>query len=64
MRGLGNGMGELRATMPLPEAAEMRAEVDAHARALKVAGDERPIGQLRSMLLHDLVTRPGRTGPR
>ena len=58
VRGVGNGMGELRATMPLPEAAEVRAEVDAHARALKKAGDERPIGQLRSALLHDLVTPP------
>jgi hypothetical protein len=63
VRGLGDGMGELRATMPLPEAAEMRAEVDAHARALKKAGDERPIGQLRSAMLHDLVTRPWQERP-
>ena len=58
IRGLGNGMGELRAAMPLPEAAEVRAEVDAHARALKEAGDERSIGRLRSAVLHDLLTRP------
>ena len=58
VRGVGDGMSELRATMPLPEASAIRAQVDAHARALKVAGDERPVGQLRSMLLHDLVTRP------
>src|SRR3954451_3108649 len=32
VRGIGNGMGELRATMPLPDAAEMRAVADAHAR--------------------------------
>jgi hypothetical protein len=57
VRGLGDGMGELRATMPLPDAAEVRAEADAHARALKQAGDERPIGQLRSAVLHGLVTR-------
>jgi CBS domain-containing protein len=58
VRGLGDGMAELRATMPVPEAAATRAQVEAQARALKVAGDERPLGQLRSMLLHDLVTRP------
>ena len=57
VRGIGDGMGELRATMPLPEAAETRAEVDAHARALKKAGDERPLGQLRGAVLHALVTR-------
>jgi hypothetical protein len=57
VRGLGDGMGELRAAMPLPEASELRAGVDAHARALKKAGDERPIGQLRSAVLHGLVTR-------
>jgi CBS domain-containing protein len=56
-------MGELRATMPLPEALETRAEVDAHARALKKAGDDRPIGQLRSAVLHALVTRPGQERP-
>jgi hypothetical protein len=50
-------MGELRATMPLPEAAEIRAQVDAQARALKTAGDERRIGQLRGAVLHGLVTR-------
>jgi len=63
VRGIGNGMGELRATMPLPEAAEVRSEVDAHARALKQAGDERPVGQVRSALLHDLVTRPWQERP-
>jgi hypothetical protein len=63
VRGLGDGMGELRATMPLPDAAEIRAGVDAHARALKKAGDERAIGQLRSAVLHDLVTRPWEDRP-
>jgi hypothetical protein len=57
VRGLGDGMGELRARMPLPDAVETRAQVDAHARALKQAGDQRPIGQLRSAVLHGLVTR-------
>ena len=37
VRGAGDGMGELRAFMPYPEAAEMRAVADAHARAAKVA---------------------------
>src|SRR4051812_25255538 len=63
VRGIGNGMGELRATMPMPEAVEGHAEVDAHARALKRAGDERPIGRLRSALLHDFVTRPWQERP-
>jgi hypothetical protein len=34
VRGLGDGMGEVRATMPLPEAVETRAQADAHACAL------------------------------
>ncbi len=63
VRGVGGGMAEVRATMPVPEAAATRAEVDAHARALKEAGDQRPLGQLRSMLLHDLVTRPWQQRP-
>jgi len=58
VRGLGDGMGELRATMPLPEASATRAAVDAQAHALKRAGDDRPIGQLRSAVLHDLVAHP------
>jgi hypothetical protein len=57
-RGLGDGMSEIRAPMPSPAAAELYAEVDARARALKAAGDERPIGQLRAEVLHALVTRP------
>jgi hypothetical protein len=63
VRGLGSGMGELRATMPFPEAAAMRAEVDALAHALKRAGDERPIGQLRSAVLSDQVIRPWQERP-
>ena len=63
VRGIGDGMGELRATMPYPEAAAVRAEVDAHARALKTAGDARPLGQLRAAVLHDRVTRPGSDRP-
>jgi hypothetical protein len=63
VRGVGDGMGELRATMPYPDAAEMRATADAHARAAKAAGDARPIGQLRTAALHDLVTRPEQERP-
>ena len=55
--GVGDGMGELRSIGPLPEAKEIRAELDAHARALKAAGDVRPIGLLRTQVLHGLVTR-------
>ena len=57
VRGIGDGMGELRATMPYPEAAAVRAKLDALAGAQKAAGDDRPIGQLRSKALHDLTTR-------
>jgi hypothetical protein len=57
VRGIGDGMGELRAQLPLPEATEIRARLDADARAAKAAGDERPIGVLRGAVLHALVTR-------
>ena len=57
VRGIGNGMSELRAAMPTPEAAETRARVDADAHALKEAGDQRPIGRLRAAVLHGLVSR-------
>lgn len=63
VRGLGNGLGELRATLPYPQAAAARAAVDADARALKAAGDQRPIGQLRSLALHDRITRPDQERP-
>jgi hypothetical protein len=63
VRGIGNGMGELRAPMPLPDASAVRAEVDAQARGLKTAGDERPIGQLRAAVLAQLVTRPWQERP-
>lgn len=61
--GVGDGMGELRARMPLPEAAEIRARADADARAAKAAGDERPIGLLRAVALHARVTGAGREAP-
>jgi Domain of unknown function (DUF222) len=58
VRGLGDGMGELRGRLPYPDAAAVRARVDAVARAAKAAGDARPLGQLRAQALHDLVTHP------
>jgi hypothetical protein len=57
VRGVGNGLGEMRAVMPMPEATEIRAEANAQARGLKKAGDQRPISQLRGTVLHGLVTR-------
>jgi hypothetical protein len=57
VRGVGNGMGELRAFLPFPDAAEIRAVADAHARAAKLDGDVRPLGVLRGLALHGLVTR-------
>ena len=62
-RGIGNGMGELRATMPLPEAKEIRARADADAWVAKAAGDPRPIGLLRSVALHARVTGAGQDRP-
>jgi hypothetical protein len=63
VRGLPDGMAEVRSTMTAPDAAEMAAVVDARARALKAAGDERPIGLIRAEVHHALVTRPGREEP-
>jgi hypothetical protein len=60
---VGDGMGELRALLPFTDAAEIRATVDACARASKKAGDERPLGPLRAALLHELVVQPGRERP-
>src|SRR4051812_26890275 len=63
VRGIGNGMGEMRATMPMPEAKEIRARANADARAAKAAGDERPIGLLRSVAVHARVTGAGQDRP-
>src|SRR4051812_13153839 len=62
-RGIGNGMGEVRAAMPLPEAREIRARADADARAAKAAGDPRPVGLLRSLAVHARVTGAGQDLP-
>ncbi|HLM04088.1 MAG TPA: DUF222 domain-containing protein [Blastococcus sp.] len=63
VRGLGDGMSELRSVMPTPDAAEVRAAADARARELKAAGDERPLGMLRAVVLHELMTRPWQEQP-
>ena len=63
VRGVGDGMGELRAFLPYPDAAEIRAVADADARAAKAAGDERPIGLLRAVALHARVTGAGQDRP-
>src|SRR3954466_3495380 len=62
-RGIGNGMGEVRAAMPLTQAKEIRARADADARAAKAAGDPRPIGLLRSLAVHARVTGAGQDLP-
>jgi hypothetical protein len=55
---LPDGMAELRAFLPYPQATAMGRAVDEYARLAKSAGDQRPIGVLRAEVLHDLVTRP------
>ncbi|SDF09055.1 protein of unknown function [Blastococcus aurantiacus] len=57
-----DGMAELRAFLPAPEAAAVHAAVDALAREAKLAGDVRPIGMLRAAFLTDAVLRPGDSG--
>jgi hypothetical protein len=63
VRGLSDGMSEVRSVMPAPDAAEVRASADARARALKAAGDERPLGMLRALVMHELMTRPWQEQP-
>ena len=63
VRALGDGMSEVRSVMPTPEAAEVRASADARARELKAAGDERPLGMLRVLVMHELMTRPWQEQP-
>jgi hypothetical protein len=63
VRALGDGMSEVRSVMPAPAASAVRAAADARARELKASGDERPLGMLRAVVLHDLVTRPWQEQP-
>jgi hypothetical protein len=63
VRALGDGMSEVRSVLPAPAAWAVRAVADAGARELKTSGDERPLGLLRAVVLHDLVTRPWQEQP-
>ena len=58
VRSTGDGMSELVARMPTPVAAACREAVDGYARMAKADGDVRPVGQLRTEVLADLVLRP------
>ena len=57
-RRLGDGIGELTAGMTDELAAACQATLDELAWRAKRAGDDRPIGMLRSGILADLVLRP------
>ncbi|MGY1778235.1 DUF222 domain-containing protein, partial [Geodermatophilus sp. SYSU D00804] len=57
-----DGMATLAADLPADLAAASFAVVDELARMLKADGDERPIGQLRTLVLADLLQRPWETG--
>ncbi|NEM09022.1 DUF222 domain-containing protein, partial [Geodermatophilus normandii] len=52
------GMATIAADLPAQVAAACHALVDQLARLLKADGDERPIGQLRTLVLADLPRRP------
>ncbi|WP_204331993.1 HNH endonuclease signature motif containing protein, partial [Geodermatophilus sabuli] len=58
VRPAGDGMAELVARMPQPLAAAVRDTLTGHARAVKAAGDDRPLGVLRVGALADLTVRP------
>jgi hypothetical protein len=51
-------MAQLVADMPAPVAAACREAVDGYARMVKADGDTRPIGQLRTEIMADLILRP------
>ncbi|MGY1686152.1 DUF222 domain-containing protein [Geodermatophilus sp. SYSU D00867] len=57
-----DGMATLAADLPADVAAASHALVDELARMLKADGDQRPIGQLRTLVLADLLQRPWETG--
>jgi hypothetical protein len=56
------GMATLAADLPAEVAAACHAVVDQLAAMLKADGDPRPIGQLRTEVLADLIQRPWDTG--
>jgi hypothetical protein len=53
-----DGMAEFAAEMPAPLAAACWSTVDELAQMVRRDGDSRPIGQLRSGVLADLILRP------
>ncbi|MGY1777633.1 DUF222 domain-containing protein, partial [Geodermatophilus sp. SYSU D00804] len=57
-----DGMATLAADLPADVAAASHALVDELARMLKADGDQRPIGQLRTLVFADLLQRPWETG--
>ncbi|MGY1730715.1 DUF222 domain-containing protein [Geodermatophilus sp. SYSU D01045] len=57
-----DGMATLAADLPADVAAACHAVVDALARMRKADGDPRPIGQLRTVVLADLLQRPWESG--
>jgi hypothetical protein len=57
-RPVGDGVSELVAGLPDELAAACQATIDELAWRAKRAGDDRPIGMLRSGVLADLVLRP------
>jgi hypothetical protein len=56
------GMATLTADLPADVAAACHAVVDQLAAMLKADGDPRPIGQLRTEVLADVIQRPWDTG--
>ncbi|WP_222265030.1 hypothetical protein [Modestobacter marinus] len=58
VRPAADGMAQLVADLPGPVTAACRKAVDGYARLARKTGDERPIGQLRSLVLAELVLRP------
>jgi len=57
-RPVADGVSELIAGMTDELAAACHAQIDALARRAKKAGDDRPLGMLRSGVLADLILRP------
>ena len=58
-----DGMATLAAQLPTDVAAACDALVEEPARMCQADGDPRPIGQLRTVVLPDLLQRPWQTGP-
>ncbi|MQA32237.1 DUF222 domain-containing protein [Modestobacter roseus] len=57
-----DGRAVLAVDLPAEEAAAAKDLIDQLARMLKADGDERPIGQLRTLVAAALILRPADTG--